>query len=87
MFVQHSSPAGQIEACSPFHPNYDEIVVIYIDISAKPACFCCLQNGIQVPGWFNQLAAYRQLDRRHVDHTAVGGRHHLIRHQEKITQI
>ena len=49
----------------------DEIPLFYINISAKSAFICWLENAIQVSGWFNKLAACRQLVRRYTDFAII----------------
>lgn len=55
--------------------KYDEIPLVYIDISAKPAFTCWLENAIQVSGWFNKLAACRQLVRLCTDPVIIDSSH------------
>ena len=55
--------------------KYDEIPLVYIDISAKPAFVCWLENAIQVSGWFNKLAACRQLVRLYTDPVIIDSSH------------
>jgi hypothetical protein len=61
----------------------DETPLVFIDVSAKPAFVCCLENAIQVPGWFNQLAACRQLVRFYTDPVIVDNSHQSFLHAPK----
>jgi hypothetical protein len=65
----------------------DEIPSVYIDFSAKPAFDRRLENAIQVSGWFNQLAACRQLVRLHTDPVIDDSSHKSFPDAAKSPQI